>query len=30
MSQNDYYEACKMTFGAFTKSNPDKMNKQEF
>ena len=30
MSQEDYFEACKLTFGSFAKTNPNKMTKNEF
>lgn len=30
MSQDDYFEACKLTFGSFAKTNPNKLSKQEF
>lgn len=30
MSENDYFEACKMTFSAFSKTNPNKMTSDEF
>lgn len=30
MSEEDYFEACKLTFGSFAKANPNRLNKQEF